>query len=105
MACLARAAHPGGASRAEVALMIVSLDRPGAAAGRLARRPAAALCGAALVLVPWTIYLDRSLAQRAVVTRWAAVWAGFDLVLAAALATTALALRRGEDGAERLGAL
>jgi hypothetical protein len=48
-----------------------------------------------LLLLPWTAYLARSLPSRQVSTNYDAAWAGFDVLLALALAITAyFALRR-----------
>jgi hypothetical protein len=43
-------------------------------------------------LLPWTIWLGLSLPSRKVAEHWDLAWVGFDLVLAAALLGTALAL-------------
>lgn len=43
-------------------------------------------------LLPWTIWLGLSLPSRKVAQHWDLAWVGFDLVLAAALLGTALAL-------------
>jgi hypothetical protein len=42
-----------------------------------------------LLLVPWTVYLAGSLPSRQVSTNYDAAWAGFDVLLALALAGTA----------------
>jgi hypothetical protein len=48
-----------------------------------------------LILVPWTIYLAGSLPSEQVSTHYDAAWAGFDVMLALALAATAyFAFRR-----------
>jgi hypothetical protein len=48
-----------------------------------------------LLLLPWTAYLARSLPAQQVSTNYDAAWAGFDVLLALALAGTAyFALRR-----------
>lgn len=48
-----------------------------------------------LLLVPWTIYLAVTLPARAVSPNYDAAWAGYDVMLAAALAATAYcSLRR-----------
>ena len=48
-----------------------------------------------LLLVPWTVYLARSLPSQQVSTNYDAAWAGFDVLLALALASTAyFALRQ-----------
>jgi hypothetical protein len=50
--------------------------------------------GAALVLVPWTIGLTRSLPCRYVSAHWGIAWAGFDGALATSLALTSVAALR-----------
>jgi hypothetical protein len=52
------------------------------------------LAGAALVLVPWTIWLASSLRCRYVSQHWGIAWAGFDSALAASLALTSVAALR-----------
>jgi hypothetical protein len=48
-----------------------------------------------LLLLPWTAYLARSLPAQQISTHYDAAWAGFDVLLALALAGTAyFALRR-----------
>jgi hypothetical protein len=48
-----------------------------------------------LLMLPWTVYLARSLPSQQVSTHYDAAWAGFDVMLALALAGTAyFALRR-----------
>lgn len=48
-----------------------------------------------VLLVPWTVYLAGSLPSRQVATNYDAAWAGFDVLLALALAATAyFAFRR-----------
>lgn len=48
-----------------------------------------------LILIPWTVYLAGSLPSEQVSTHYDAAWAGFDVMLALALAATAcFALRR-----------
>ncbi len=48
-----------------------------------------------LVMVPWTIYIGVSLPSRQLSPNYDAAWAGFDVILLAALASTAyFALRR-----------
>ena len=42
-----------------------------------------------LLLLPWTVYLARSLPSEQVSTNYDAAWAGFDVLLALALAGTA----------------
>jgi hypothetical protein len=48
-----------------------------------------------VILLPWTIYVGESLPSRQLSPNYDAAWAGFDLILLAALASTAyFALRR-----------
>jgi hypothetical protein len=55
--------------------------------------PLFAVCS--LILLPWTIYLAHSLPARQVSPHYDAAWAGFDVVLLVALASTGyFALRR-----------
>jgi hypothetical protein len=59
------------------------------------RRAAALFAGCAVLLVPWTIYLAATLPSRQLSPHHAAAWVGYDILLFAALATTAgAALRR-----------
>ena len=53
------------------------------------RRLALMTAGAA-ALVPWTIYLGASLPNRYVARHWTLTWVGFDVVLMAMFASTAL---------------
>jgi hypothetical protein len=53
-----------------------------------------ALGPVAIVLFPWTAYLSATLPSRHVAHHWDAVWVGFDLFEAAALAGTVIALAR-----------
>ena len=48
----------------------------------------------AAVLVPWIVYLTRSLPRTYLLTGWSSAWVGFDLLLTGALATTGLLARR-----------
>jgi hypothetical protein len=52
------------------------------------------LAGAAVVLVPWTVWLAQSLPCRYVSPHWGIAWAGFDTALAASLALTSVAALR-----------
>jgi hypothetical protein len=45
-------------------------------------------------LLPWTLWLGLSLPSRKVAEHWDLAWVGFDLILAASLLSTALALAR-----------
>jgi hypothetical protein len=51
--------------------------------------------GLGLLLVPWSVWLLHSLPSRRVTHHWDLAWAGFDVVLAAALLSTAFALLTG----------
>jgi hypothetical protein len=48
-----------------------------------------------VLLVPWSVWLLHSLPSRQVAHHWDLAWAGFDVVLAAALLGTAFALLTG----------
>ena len=49
----------------------------------------------ALIMVPWTVYIGESLPRRQLSPHYDVAWAGFDVMLLAALAATAyFALRR-----------
>ena len=52
------------------------------------------LASAAIVLVPWAIWLAGSLPGRYVSHHWNIAWAGFDLALAVSLALTGIAALR-----------
>jgi hypothetical protein len=52
------------------------------------------LTGIAAFLVVWTLYLTYALPARHVTDHWRIAWAGFDIGLALALATTALGVLR-----------
>jgi hypothetical protein len=59
------------------------------------RRRMVFVVGAAIGLVPWTIYLGLTLPQRYVARHWTLTWVGFDVLLAVTFATTAyLGIRR-----------
>jgi predicted branched-subunit amino acid permease len=49
------------------------------------------LLGTAVALVPWTLWLTFSLPSRHVTQHYDVAWVGFDVALAAAFASTALA--------------
>lgn len=57
-------------------------------------RLAPMLAAAALVLVPWTLWLARTLPATHTARHWGLAWAGFDGALAVALASTALSAIR-----------
>jgi enamine deaminase RidA (YjgF/YER057c/UK114 family) len=65
------------------------------------RRLVVFFAGAALLLVPWTIGLAHALPCRYVSAHWGAAWAGFDTVLAACLALTAVAVLRRASWLDR----
>ncbi|MFF1817152.1 hypothetical protein ACFVWG_07635 [Kribbella sp. NPDC058245] len=46
---------------------------------------------AALALIPWTVYLAVTLPNHYVARHWVATWVGFDIILLASLALTAIA--------------
>lgn len=48
------------------------------------------MAAGAAVLVPWTIYLGASLPDRYVARNWTLTWVGFDVVLTAMFAATAV---------------
>jgi hypothetical protein len=52
------------------------------------------LAGAALVLVPWSVWLASSLPCRYVSRHWGIAWAGYDGALATSLALTGVAAFR-----------
>lgn len=64
---------------------IVSMPR----VRRVRRRRLALNIAAALVLLPWIVYLANSLPDHYVARNWAAAWVGFDVVLLAMFALTA----------------
>jgi hypothetical protein len=53
------------------------------------------LAALGVLLVPWALWLVHSLPSRHVAHHWDLAWAGFDVVLAAALLGTAFALFTG----------
>ena len=58
-----------------------------------------ALIAFALILGPWSLWLAATLPRRAAAYHWDVAWAGFDLLLAVALALTAVAVRRRSPSA------
>ena len=62
------------------------------------------LAAAALVLVPWTIWLASSLPPRYLAEHWGIAWAGFDTALAASLALTSIAALRRAAWLDRAAA-
>jgi len=63
------------------------------------RRVVRATAAGALGMVPWTILLALTLPARHEVHQWRLTWAGFDVLLIAALAGTALLGRRRHPAA------
>ena len=57
----------------------------------------------ALILLPWTIYLGYSLPSRQVSPHYDAAWAGFDVMLVVALASTGYFALRRRCGGEAVG--
>lgn len=57
---------------------------------RIRRRRLALNLIAAIVLIPWIVYLTMTLPDRYVARHWALAWVGFDVLLLAMFATTAL---------------
>jgi hypothetical protein len=55
---------------------------------------AVAFLGFALLLLPWSAWLSITLPRKEVAYHWPLLWAGFDLLLAFALASTAVGLLR-----------
>jgi hypothetical protein len=50
-----------------------------------------------VLLLPWALWLGYSLPERKVAHHWDLAWAGFDVVLSAALLGTAVALLTGRS--------
>jgi hypothetical protein len=48
----------------------------------------------ALILAPWSLWIALSLPRRTAAYHWGAAWAGFDLLLSIALASTAVSVWR-----------
>lgn len=59
-------------------------------ARRMRRRRLALLIAAPVVLLPWIVYLAMSLPDHYVARNWAAAWVGFDVLLLAMFALTAV---------------
>lgn len=57
-----------------------------------------------VLLLPWALWLSYSLPSRQVAHHWDLAWAGFDVVLAAALLVTAFALLSGRPVAANFAA-
>jgi len=69
------------------------------------RHAAAALLAIlGICLLPWTLWLGVSLPSRKVAEHWDLAWVGFDLVLAAGLLGTAVALFRRSPAVQGLAA-
>lgn len=65
------------------------------AEARRSRRRLVVTIGAAVFLVPWTVYLGHSLPRDYTARNWNVTWIGFDVILTVMFATTAiLALAR-----------
>jgi hypothetical protein len=65
------------------------LPSPGALP-RLRRRRLTVLIGSTVALVPWTVYLGLTLPDRHVARNWSVTWVGFDALLVATFALTAV---------------
>ncbi|PZS20437.1 MAG: hypothetical protein DLM57_01680 [Pseudonocardiales bacterium] len=57
---------------------------------RLRRRRLTVVIGATVALIPWTVYLGLSLPERHVARNWSLTWVGFDALLLAMFAVTAV---------------
>lgn len=64
---------------------------------RRSRRMALLYAGAALLLIPWTVYLAVTLPRRTIDTHYRGAWVGFDLLLVAAILLTAYYAYRMDD--------
>jgi hypothetical protein len=90
--------------RAQLARRLAALSRgaPASGAARPRRRLWAATLalGACAAMVPWTVMLAFTLPDRYVAHHWSTTWVGFDILLVASFAATAvaalLARRRGQ---------
>jgi hypothetical protein len=71
----------------------------------LPRRLAVALGVSAVLLVPWTLWLTFTLPTRHVTHHYRIAWVGFDIVLAAAFAATAIAALRLSPWLQALAAM
>ena len=61
------------------------------------RRMAMAYAAAAVLLIPWTVYLAESLPRRDIDTHYRAAWVGFDILLVMAILMTAYYAYRMDD--------
>ena len=83
-------------SPAERKALIQRLQRPReevfppAIARRMRRNRLTLMVGGAIALIPWTIYLALTLPENYVAHNWPATWIGFDCVLIAFMAVTAV---------------
>src|SRR5579885_3149530 len=75
---------------ARLAPPISELMPRGADVRRIRRTRLAVITTAAVVLIPWTVYLGASLPDRYVARHWTLTWVGFDAVLAAMFTATAV---------------
>jgi len=71
----------------------------------LPRRLGVTLGVIAIALVPWTLWLTFTLPTRHVTHHWRVAWVGFDIVLAAAFAATAIAALRSSRWLQPLAAV
>lgn len=89
-------AHIAAMSPAERKDLIQRLQRPldevfpPATARRMRRNRLPLMVGGAIGLIPWTIYLGFTLPTNYVAHHWPATWIGFDCVLIAFMAATAV---------------
>jgi hypothetical protein len=71
----------------------------------ITRRLAVLLGAAAVLLVPWTLWLTFTLPTRHVTHHYRVAWVGFDILLAAAFAATAIAALRLSPWLQALAAM
>ena len=88
--------HPDGISRAQRLLLRVKAEKGGGQ--RTARaRLGLGFTAAGVVMVPWAVYLARSLPASATNPHSALAWVGLDGCEAVALVATGLLLQRGDN--------
>jgi hypothetical protein len=63
---------------------------PASIAGRVRRTRLTLMVGGAVGLIPWIVYLGFTLPETYVAHNWTATWVGFDTLLVAFMAVTAL---------------
>jgi hypothetical protein len=63
---------------------------PPRSVSRLRRRRLTVIIGATVALIPWTVYLGLTLPDRHVARNWSVTWVGFDALLLAMFAVTAV---------------